>query len=148
MVMVIGYGNSLRGDDGAGPQVVQQLQRHPLPGVHTRIEHQLLPELAATIAPCDRVIFVDVHGDPLPALVIWEELAPASHWDHSHHLDPSQLLGLCQWLYGTAPQAWGLWLQGEAFPYGETYSPTIQRAIPQALAQLRTRLTQWGGDHA
>ncbi len=61
LVLVIGYGNELRGDDGIGPHVVSELAALELPGVLTRIVHQLLPELAAELADTCLVIFVDAQ---------------------------------------------------------------------------------------
>jgi hypothetical protein len=66
-VLVIGYGNTLRGDDGVGYQVAETVAEWQLPQVRSIAVHQLLPELAADIAEVDLVIFVDAVVATAPA---------------------------------------------------------------------------------
>ena len=49
-LVVIGYGNELRGDDGAGPRVARAVAAHNLPGVQIITAHQLTPEMADGLA--------------------------------------------------------------------------------------------------
>ena len=58
-VLVIGYGNTLRGDDGIGPAVAGEIDRLAVPGVRVIVVHQLTPELAADLAACRRAVFID-----------------------------------------------------------------------------------------
>lgn len=58
-LLVIGCGNSLRRDDGAGPRVVEMLAALDLPGVQTIVCQQLTPELADAVARSGAVVFVD-----------------------------------------------------------------------------------------
>ena len=57
-LLVIGVGNTLRGDDGAGIRVVEQIRRSP-DAPECLTVHQLTPELADTIRLHARVCFVD-----------------------------------------------------------------------------------------
>ncbi|MGF1587982.1 MAG: hydrogenase maturation protease [Pleurocapsa sp.] len=57
--LVIGYGNTLRSDDGAGQSAANQIAAWGLPNVRSLAVHQLTPELAEDIANADTVIFVD-----------------------------------------------------------------------------------------
>ena len=63
-ILVIGYGNELRGDDGIGPRVAEAVAARNHPGVRVRIVCQLVPELAAELAEARTVIFVDALMDP------------------------------------------------------------------------------------
>ena len=58
--LVIGYGNVLRGDDGAG-FLTAELLRDKLrdPDIEILSQHQLLPELMEPISRAARVIFID-----------------------------------------------------------------------------------------
>ena len=47
-LLVIGYGNTLRRDDGVGPKVVEALATENLPGVQPLVCPQLTPEIAAS----------------------------------------------------------------------------------------------------
>ena len=49
-VLVIGYGNTLRQDDGVGPYVAERFEELGLPGVRTLVEAQLSPEHAEVIS--------------------------------------------------------------------------------------------------
>jgi hydrogenase maturation protease len=57
--LVIGYGNDLRSDDGAGRVVADRINALDLPGVSVRSVVQLTPELALEMAEVDTVVFVD-----------------------------------------------------------------------------------------
>lgn len=57
--LVIGFGNTLRGDDGVGPLVAEQVDTWNLRNVRSLSVHQLTPELAADIAQVETVFFID-----------------------------------------------------------------------------------------
>ncbi|HEY9173382.1 MAG TPA: hydrogenase maturation protease, partial [Verrucomicrobiae bacterium] len=54
-LLVIGYGNTLRRDDGIGPKVAEAVAELNLPGVRSLACPQLTPELAEPIAHAKRV---------------------------------------------------------------------------------------------
>ena len=58
-LLVIGYGNTLRRDDGVGPHVAEAIAALALPGVEALVCPLLTPELAEAIARARRVVFVD-----------------------------------------------------------------------------------------
>ena len=61
--LVIGYGNTLRGDDGVGPRVAEAIHQLALPGVRALVCPMLTPELADPISRAHTVIFVDAAVD-------------------------------------------------------------------------------------
>ena len=76
-LLVIGYGNELRGDDGVGPRVARAVSDWRLPGVTALAVHQLAPELAEPLSLSDAAVFVDaavVGGDRVEV----REIAPGS----------------------------------------------------------------------
>jgi hydrogenase maturation protease len=59
--LILGYGNTLRKDDGLGVYAVQTLASLNLPdGVEIYTSQQLSPELSPTLAQVDHAIFIDV----------------------------------------------------------------------------------------
>jgi len=58
-VLVIGYGNPGRRDDGLGPALAERLQELRLPGVDVDADYQLTVEDAAAAAEHDVVVFAD-----------------------------------------------------------------------------------------
>ncbi len=77
-VLVIGYGNSLRADDGAGPRVAELLEADPrLGGAVIVAVHQLSPELADDLRSAGLVVLVDATTDAAPGAVV---VRPVEAW--------------------------------------------------------------------
>jgi hydrogenase maturation protease len=122
-ILVIGYGNELRGDDAIGPQVARKFELRNLARVRTLAVHQLTPELAEEIAAADGVIFVDAQACSSAADVAIEQLGPADTANlMTHALQPRTLLAMSQLLYGRAPPAWLVAVPGSCFEMGSRMS--------------------------
>lgn len=148
-ILVIGYGNTLRGDDGVGYQVAEAIQAWDLDGVKALPCHQLTPELAAEIALAQQVIFVDAAIAPSsnqPDMTL-ESITPEVGIPFTTHAaTPSALLALAKWLYDVAPIASQLTIPAHDFDMGETLSPITARGKVLALARLRMVLQHTNGD--
>lgn len=90
--LVIGYGNDLRSDDGAGRVVADRIEALDLPDVVVRSLSQLTPELSLEIAGRDCVIFVDASVDVAKTTLnqVSADAAQASAW--THYTTPEALL--------------------------------------------------------
>jgi hydrogenase maturation protease len=111
LAVIIGYGNSLRQDDGLGLRAAELLEERLAPGsAHVIRCHQLTPELAAELADAPLVLFLDAAIDETPGSVVCREILPHSAMPVSHHLSPEHLLALAHTLNGDAPPAW--WITG------------------------------------
>jgi hydrogenase maturation protease len=163
MYLVIGYGNSLRGDDAVGRLLVEEVEAWELPGVRTLSVHQLTPELALDMAEAERVIFLDaalpgpgttveeatVHGEPelcLLNLAVDPTLMPPVPTSMTHHVDPRSLMALAAALYGATPAAYLLALPAVKFEVRigqegiEGLSETARAGMMRAQAILRSFL--------
>jgi len=82
--LIIGYGNAFRQDDGVGLKVATEAQTLGFSKTRSLLCHQLTPELAATIAEVDRVIFVDagINSDPVQFQAIQPEDATGTQMGH------------------------------------------------------------------
>jgi hydrogenase maturation protease len=135
--LVIGYGNTLRSDDGVGQIVAQKIANCHLPEVRSLYLHQLTPELAVDIAEVELVIFVDATLAAIAPDVRVSRLQPLSSIEiRSHTSDPRMLLNLAQTLYNHCPQAWLVTIPGENFELGDKISPLAGRGMTQALKQI------------
>jgi hydrogenase maturation protease len=148
-VLIVGYGNPLRSDDGLGWQAVRELSRSlESPDVEFLTCHQITPELADKVAAVGTVIFIDAtrigESDPAkPGELIVSEVAPfPGSFAFSHELTPATLLDLGRRLYGSCPRAYTVSLRGESFAFGETLSPSVAKALPQLLQKVRALLPQ------
>jgi hydrogenase maturation protease len=136
-VVVIGYGNELRGDDGIGPQVARAVAALGRPNVRALAVHQLTPELAEAIAGARLAIFIDActPSDAEPVQV--KRIVPGGPTAvMGHSGDPRVLLALAQELYGQAPPAWSVVVTGKDFRLGQGLSPDIQALGRAALKRV------------
>jgi hydrogenase maturation protease len=133
-VLVIGYGNPLRGDDAVGQRVAEAVARLGLAHVEVRTVHQLTPELAEPLASARLAVFVDAtlaaEGAPVEAKPLAPALSPPAL---GHTGDPGYLLALAQALTGRHPPAWWVQVPGVRFQLGEELSPTAAAGMAEAL---------------
>ncbi|HEY5914815.1 MAG TPA: hydrogenase maturation protease [Verrucomicrobiae bacterium] len=138
-LLIIGYGNTLRSDDGVGPRVVEAVAALNLPSVQTLVCALLTPELADPIARAGAVIFVDAALDA-PREVQLRPLAPAeSSQVMAHAADPRTLLALARDVFGHAPRAWWLTIPIENTGIGENLSCFAQEGMQEAIKMIRQR---------
>ena len=142
-LLVIGYGNTLRSDDAAGPHVAEQIGALGIPGIRALVCPQLAPELAAELADALSVVFVDATTDPTHEV----ELVPIAPADSSrvttHTISPPTLLALAQELYGAAPAAWLLKVPAANLDHGEGLSELTQRGVETAVVKIQTLVAEW-----
>lgn len=137
-LLVIGYGNTLRGDDGVGPRVVEAVAALHLPGVRTLICQQLSPEHAAPISLAQTVIFVDAAVDA-PREVQMRRLEPVDTLQPmAHATDPRTLLALARDVFGHVPQAWWLTIPAVKMDFCETLSAETRRGLEEAVNKIQT----------
>lgn len=145
---MIGIGNPLRGDDGAGALLAEQAAMFsavdPDGPVAVRSVQQLTPELAEELARLEQVLFIDAWQAPAGAVPQLLALSPVAASADTHRLEPGALLAVSQALYGRAPAAQLLLVPGQTFAHGTALSAELQAALPQARALLR----QWLAGHA
>jgi len=135
--LVIGYGNTLRGDDGAGPRAAEAVAALALPGVHTLACAQLSPEHAEPIAQASVAIFVDAAVDAGGEVQL-RKLEPADTSQlMAHAADPRTMLALARDVFGRAPAAWLVTIPVETLAFREALSPVAQRGLEQAVRAIQ-----------
>lgn len=141
MILIIGYGNELRRDDGAGLALAERLEQGCLGrgwSVRRLSLHQLTPELAAEVADPEvhEVLFVDARaaqgeddcGVSLEAL----EPSGGARTTLGHHADPTVILAYASLLTDKPlPRAWLVTVPGTAFEHGQGLSPRAVAAVEQ-----------------
>ena len=134
-LLVIGYGNELRGDDGVGPRVARSVAALARPGVRAVAAHQLTPEMAELVHEADGVVFVDARVDA--AAVDVHAMTPTSMsggWGHTS--DPRWLMSLTRAVYGHAPPAWLVTIPATDLGRGERLSEEATRGMAEALRRV------------
>jgi hydrogenase maturation protease len=149
-VLVIGYGNALRTDDGVGWHAARLLAGDPrLADVVVVAEHQLTPELAFDLSLASLVVLLDATTETPPGTVTVRSITEpgaAAGGDagvppgaSSHHVDPELLLVLARQLYGSAPEAVVVSVGVSEMGLGEGLTPAVEAALP-AVADIVARL--------
>lgn len=135
-LLVIGYGNTLRGDDGAGPKVAEEIERLNLPHVRTLSLGLLTPEIADPISKARKVIFVDAAPN-LNHVSVSVVIPSDSSQVMAHAVDPGTILALARDLFGRAPEACLVAIPACDFSPGEKFSETTRCAVEQAVTEVR-----------
>ena len=136
-LLVIGYGNTLRSDDGVGPRVADAVAALVLPGVRALNCPLLTPELADPVSQARVAVFVDAAVDA-PREVQLRELAPADTSQiMAHSASPQTLLALARDVFGHAPEAWLLTIPAENIGIGEELSAFTRRGFDTAVEKIK-----------
>ena len=138
--LIIGIGNTLRGDDGAGHQAALLLA-DVLVGDDVDVVacHQLTLEMSEPLARATTVVFIDAEYGGAAGEIRLRSLAPADADLFTHVLTPETLLSAALALYGRAPEAWLYTICGEDFGYKEGLSLAVRVAVNE----VAQRVTQF-----
>lgn len=141
-VLVLGYGNPGRLDDGLGPAFCDALARLAPAGVEVRSAMQLAVEDAARAARFATVIFVDASlpdGQPFTFEPVTDGSGRVAF--SSHTSSPGDVVALARTLFDAPVRGWTLAIRGARFQgFGEELSPTARDHLQEALAHLLHRL--------
>jgi len=144
-VLIIGYGNSLRGDDGVGLIAAERLLDLNL-GEQTEVlvRQQLTPELAEPISRANLVIFIDASVGAAAGTITSRSIAAATSPQSSldHDCEAPVLLRYAKEFYGKTPEAVLLTVAGDCFDYGHELSTAVSAAIPEIMKRVEELLLE------
>jgi len=142
-ILVIGYGNPLRSDDGIGWRIAHELRgRLDTSRIEVIECHQLAPEMADKIRLATLVIFVDAALEGFPGEVRHHRLdgmnAEVPSMAFSHGRTPCALMALAADLYAASPEAHLFTVSGSLFRYGEALSREVEHVFPLVVAEIES----------
>jgi hydrogenase maturation protease len=143
--LIVGYGNTLRSDDGAGQIVADRIATWNLSNVRSLAVHQLTPELAEDIANTDIVIFVDavISSKQNSEKIEIQMLEGDRNYLNSGHTEnPRSLLYLSKIVYNKSPLAYWILIPAINFEFGEEISSLTQLGITQTLQAIAEIIEQ------
>ena len=145
--LILGYGNTLRGDDGAGYIAAERLQAAIRdPGIEVLALHQLTPELALNLSKAGEAIFIDASATGRPGRYMRVPLHPAPACaQFTHHATPEALLANARSLYGECPHATLYLVPGLEFEAPDTLSKPVQLAVDQLVSHLLEKVGRGSG---
>lgn len=132
-VLLLGYGNPGRRDDGLGVALAAAIAARELPGVTVETDDQLAVEDSLAVAEADLVVFADADATG-PAPFRYEEIEPREDLRFtSHSISPESLLHLAGKHFGRRPRAFVLGIRGYDFDgYGEGLSERAEANLDAA----------------
>ncbi len=154
-LLVLGYGNPGRLDDGLGPAFCEALRLRLGGDAHRAGPHrmtirdafQLNVEDAAEVADHDCVVFVDATL-PGPGTFSFEPVTPSTRRAEftTHSATPAGIMGLARDLLGADTQGYALGIRGGEFGgFGERLSPVARCHLALALDHFTALLPRQEG---
>ncbi len=138
-ILVIGYGNPGRLDDGLGTAFAARIQALSLPNVMVESNYQLNVEDAELISHHEVAVFADASVDAAEPF----EFKPITANDpvvgfSSHSITAESLLGLAEQLFSARPAAYAMAIRGYDFDaFGECLSNAAVNNLEAAVAYFR-----------
>ncbi|MFC1528274.1 hydrogenase maturation protease [Candidatus Latescibacterota bacterium] len=146
-ILLIGYGNPAREDDGLGPSVADEIEKLAIDGITVDADYQLTVEYAAAVAEYDTVIFVDASVSGREPFSLNRLTPERQESFSSHSITPEAVLGLAQELFSAGTSAYILGIRGYSFSmFTETMTEKAQvnreKALKFLVPMLRSKSFQ------
>lgn len=145
-VLILGYGNTLRGDDALGIHAAHALHDFYCSdgGIRVLATSQLTFDFAEDISQARMILFIDAAASGLPGEIHSEEIFPANEKVRfTHHWTPRTLLMLSKQLYGTAPSAVSLTMAVASSEVRVALSEEIEHRLPELLERAKAIVSDW-----
>ena len=162
-VLVVGYGSTLRGDDGVGPRAAELVAEDPrLAGATVLVRHQLTPELAADMAAARLVVLVDARADAESGAVVVERVAGAvssggagastgvgpsgrtGAGASTHHVGAAEVAALARDLWGARSDVFTVGVGAASFEVGGGLSAVVEHALPAVVDAIAALAAEHG----
>ena len=142
-VLVLGFGNPARGDDGAGPAVLRSLAQHRLPTAVELLEtHQLLPEFAERFATASLVVLVDADARRPAGLISRFRVRPATTRDGGHRWTAATIAALAVEMSGHCAPIVAYTVGGGDFAATAPWELTLSPAVADAIERVAQRISR------
>lgn len=140
-ILLIGFGNPGRLDDGLGPALAADAERWAPAHVTVDSDYQLTVEDASDIAAHDIVILADASVNGREPFYVERIVPVAAQSFSTHSVEPAPLLHMAHELFGADTRGYILGIRGYEFnEFGERLSPCAADNLRQALDFLRHAL--------
>jgi len=140
-ILIYGYGNPGRQDDGLGVVLAEELERWALENkfahLHTDSNYQLNLEDAAAIAGYDMVIFADASKEDIPHFSLEPLLSSEKVEFTMHAVSPAFILHLCHQVFNHEPVAYLLHIRGYKWEFMEKMTPSARDNLLSATEHVK-----------
>jgi hydrogenase maturation protease len=137
-ILVFGYGNPGRQDDGLGNEFIVEidkwLKENGISNIETDSNYQLNIEDAEAISQRDLVLFVDASVEDIEDFCLTEIDPSASKIEFTMHaVSPAFILDLCQKIYQKYPKTYLLHIKGYEMELQEGLTEKGKENLDKAL---------------
>ena len=140
-ILLIGIGNSGRGDDGLGWAFLDTVQLEKNLDAELVYKYQLNIEDAEMISEADKVLFIDADNRKLEDGFLMVECEPKDSFEFTTHaLSPGVIIALSKNLYGRIPEAYILSIEGEEWELKEGLGINAKNNLEKALEFFETSI--------
>lgn len=145
-ILIYGYGNPGRQDDGLGPALVDHLKewirRENISNVELDSDYQLNVEDSLTISEKDIVVFVDASIEDIDDYCLTKVSPEGSKIEFTMHaVSASFILDLCNKLYNKNPDTYLLHIKGYEWDFKEELTEKANGNLNAALTFIKERIT-------
>ena len=147
-ILVYGYGNPGRQDDGLGIEMVKMVQawieKHELNCMTSENNYQLNVEDAETISKMEYVVFVDATKEDIHEFK-FDKVDPSDKKVEftMHAVSPAYVLNLSNELFEKMPETYVLAIKGYEWDFAEGLSDNAKLNLEQAYQFLTRKLANW-----
>jgi hydrogenase maturation protease len=144
-ILLYGYGNPGRGDDGLGPALAAAIEAMDVPGIDVDANYQLTVEDSAEMGRYAAVVFADAATEG-PAPFFFSRIDDSGTgrlgWT-SHSVSPVEVVALARDMFGSKVAAYALGIRGYAFgELDEGLSSQAKDNLAEAVAFARKALVE------
>jgi len=142
-ILIYGFGNPGRLDDGLGPALAAAIEPDAPEGVRVDANYQLALEDVEAVAAHDVSLFVDASvSGPAPFSLTPVVPDRAGLGFSTHSVSAGTIVALAERISGRAPVAYMLGIRGyEWNEFGERLSPRAQQNLKAAVRLVRAALS-------
>ncbi len=145
-VLVYGYGNPGRQDDGLGVLLADMVDDwamgKSLKTIETDSNYQLNIEDAYRLNDYDVIIYADASKEDINDY-LFEEISPVLNPRFSmHSVSPEFVIGLCQEIYGEVPKTYLMHIKGYEWEFMEEVSKEANNNLSGAFSYLTKKIEE------
>ena len=114
-MLLIGYGNPAREDDGIGPVVAEEIEKLGIEGLSIHSDYQLSVEDSVLVSEHDIVVFVDASAEGAEPFTFSPIVPDRTDSFSTHSVHPKQVMGLAYDLFSAKTDGYLLGIRGYSF---------------------------------
>ncbi|MCD4730579.1 MAG: hydrogenase maturation protease [Bacteroidales bacterium] len=143
-ILIYGYGNPGRQDDGLGNAFVELLEDwvndRKLEGFEFDSNYQLNIEDAAAVADKDLVIFADASIEKIESFILTPVDASTKVAFTTHAASPGYIIGLCKKIYNRIPPTYLVHIKGYEWEFKEGLTKKAKQNLEESLKAMKEKL--------